>query len=98
MVAIWLDDLRPMPADFDIHVKTAKDAIEFITAGNVTKISLDHDLGEPENGDGYQVAKAIESLAYAGAIPPLQWAIHSGNPVGRKNMTAALTNADRFWA
>jgi hypothetical protein len=47
---IWLDDERPMPAGFDVHVKTAKDAIALLAQGNVTLISLDHDLGEG-NGD-----------------------------------------------
>lgn len=41
---IFLDDCRPMPAGFDVYVKTAGEAIELLKTGKVTVISLDHDL------------------------------------------------------
>jgi hypothetical protein len=95
---IWLDDVRPMPEGYDVHCKTAEEAINLIKSGKVTFVSLDHDLGEPEAGTGYQVACAIETLAWSNAIPKLGWAIHSANPVGRNNMQSALRKAIHFWS
>ena len=95
---VFLDDKRPMPADFNIHVKTAQEAIALLKTGNVIHISLDHDLGPlDECGSGYQVATYIEAHAYAGDLPWLTWATHSQNPVGVSNMQQALKNADRYW-
>ena len=101
---VWLDDLREMPASYNRHARTAAEAIALLGTGLVTSISLDHDLGDAENGTGYEVAKWSEQKAFAWAqgdssgLPPLAWRIHSQNPVGVAHMTLALRNADRFWA
>ena len=92
---VWLDDVRPMPEGFDLHVMDAVAAIAALRTGKVTFMSFDHDLGKDDTG--YTVAKWIEEEAQAGRIPRLFWQIHSANPVGQKNMEAALTNADKFW-
>lgn len=94
---VWLDDERPMPAGFDAHVRTAQEAIALIKSGQVRRISLDHDLGPPEAGTGYDVAKAIEEAASLGTVGPLQVAVHTANPVGRANIVGLLQNAIRFW-
>lgn len=95
---VWLDDVRVMPCGYDIHVKTAPEALEFLASGHVTKISLDHDLGDDkEAGTGYHVACWIEEAAFHGSIPKLDWHIHSANPVGIRKMEKALRNADRYW-
>ena len=101
---VWLDDVREMPHGFDHHVRTATEAITLLATGAVRQISLDHDLGDEENGTGYEVAKWIEAKAFAWGrgedtgLPPLEWQVHSQNPVGVGNMTQALRNAERFWA
>lgn len=96
---IWLDDLRPMPATFDLHVKTVDECVALIKRGHVTHISFDHDLGQ-ENGKllptGYDLAKWCEEWAQAGGYR-FTWAVHSANPVGRANIEAAMRSADRFW-
>lgn len=94
---VFLDDVRIMPDGYDIHVKTAKEAINLLRKGDVTLISLDHDLGPEEAGTGYDVASFLEEAAYRKAVPPLHWQIHSANPVGIQNMRKALQNADRYW-
>ena len=33
-----------------------------------------------------------------GGRGPVEWAVHSANPVGRRNMTVALARADTYWA
>ncbi len=93
---VWLDDVRPMPSGWDVHIRTAIEASQLVLQGQVTDISLDHDLGEKDL-TGYFVAKMIEDLAYHGTIPKINWTIHSANPVGRANMEMALKNADKFW-
>jgi len=99
---LWLDDVRPMPYDYDIHVKNAKVAIQLLETGLITEVSLDHDLGDvyhdgEPTGTGYDVAKWIEMHAFFSEIPRLRWHVHSANPAGCDSMMVALRNADRFW-
>jgi len=94
---VWLDDYRDMPAAFDVHAKNFADAMSLLASGDVTFISLDHDLGYPNDGSGYDVAKWIEAQARLGNLKRLKWDIHSANPVGVKNIRAALEQADKFW-
>lgn len=105
---VYLDDIRPIPDDFDILVKTAPECIALLKTKCVSFISLDHDLsfiayvdnsGQftcPE-GTGYDVALFIEESAFNGTLPRLGWSIHSMNPVGVKKMEAAMRNADKYW-
>jgi len=94
---LWIDDLRPMPDTFDVHAKTASEAIEILKRGKVTHASFDHDLGEEENGTGYDVASWVDNAASEKTIPPFTWTIHSANPVGAANIRAALTHASKLW-
>ena len=41
---VWLDDIRPMPAGFGVHARTAAEAVALLRQGGVSLISLDHDL------------------------------------------------------
>lgn len=93
---LWIDDERPMPDGFDVHARTADDAIRAIDAGGVSLVSLDHDLGDG-NGTGYEVAKYIEEGAFNGDLPPMEVRVHSANPVGRKNIMRCVENAIEFW-
>jgi hypothetical protein len=105
-IKLWLDDQLDnvdMPARHTpegwIGVKTADEAIAILKSDDVTHISLDHDLGDEKVvGNGYYVARWIENAAHDGILARVEWAIHSANPVGRKNMEAALRNADKFWS
>jgi len=95
---IWLDDERPIRDGYDLHVKTAAEAIELLKTGQVTKISLDHDLGsEDHDKTGYAVAKWIEQAAFHGQLSFIEVNIHSANPVGCRNMQMALNSAKRYW-
>ena len=94
---IWLDDIRPMPEDFDWWCKTAEDCIRLVAEGDVTLISFDHDLGNGKTG--YDVAKFIEEMAGTDSTSnPISWQIHSANPVGRDNIAQAMTHAWKFWS
>lgn len=93
-IKVWLDDERPMPLNYDVHVKTAEDAIALLAAGQVTHISLDHDLGQETTG--YDVALWIERAAFEGMLGSLHVSVHTANPSGRRNILAALTSAKRW--
>lgn len=86
-----------MPAGFTLHARTSREAIDALTIGGVSVISLDHDLGDEANGTGYDVAKFIEEGAFHGTLAPIETKIHSANPVGASRMKMCLDNARRFW-
>ena len=94
---VWLDDERPIPTGYDIHVRTANEAIELLKTGKVEVISLDHDLGDVGGATGYDVAKFIAEAAFHNRIPRLCVRLHTMNPVGRDNMAAAIRQADKYW-
>ncbi len=94
---LYLDDLRPTPSDFDARAYTAAEAIRLLESGAVTLISFDHDLGEPENGTGYDVARWIEEqVATNPDFRMPDWRVHSANPVGAGNIHRAMINANRM--
>lgn len=90
---LYLDDLRRPPAGATL-CRTAEHAIAVLESGKVTCISFDHDLGTELTG--YSVAKWIEERVAEGKMPMPDWRIHSANPVGRKNIQAAMESAARF--
>jgi hypothetical protein len=94
---IWLDDERSMPKGYNYHAHTAQEAVDFLAAGGVTAISLDHDLGDEQNGTGYEVACFIEDGAFHGTLLPIVVSIHSANPVGRDRMEQAICHAKKYW-
>lgn len=95
---LWLDDLRSAPDTTWRTVKTAPDAIDWLQRSFFDVVSLDHDLGEPENGTGYDVLVWLERAVAEGdwrtAIPELR--IHSANPVGRTRMAMAIDAIERL--
>ena len=85
---IWLDDIRPMPVDYDYHassVDAAKAMIKMAESENepVELIDCDHDLGDYARygGDGI---KLLDWLLSRGTLYPIK--LHTANPVGRANM------------
>ena len=91
---IYLDDIRDAPEGWT-KVETVEMAIQLLKMGDVEEISLDHDLGENRK-TGYEVAKWIEKQVITkGFIPPVIF-IHSANPVGRKNIEAAIKRIRKF--
>jgi hypothetical protein len=104
-IKIWLDDERN-PQDpitqqqfgaisDETWIKTAEEAIQLIESGNVSSISLDHDLRTEKTG--LDVANFIEEQAFKDKIPKLHWRIHSTNSTEKEKMEKALKKADKFW-
>ncbi|HZT91252.1 MAG TPA: cyclic-phosphate processing receiver domain-containing protein [Gaiellaceae bacterium] len=92
---LWLDDERPAPDGWHA-TKDAAEALSLIRSGKVVEASLDHDLGnEPYNG--YWILKSVEEDLARGvrySVPTIS--IHTANPVGRRNMRAALESIQRL--
>jgi len=98
---LWVDDLRPKPDDYDKWAKTTDEAITFLSNGDITHVSFDHDLGDliedKEEKTGYDIALWVEENAFFKRIPPFTYTIHSANPVGARNIKQAMSNAERYW-
>ena len=97
---VWLDDLREAPPGW-VRVRTPEEAIALLETGDVTEISLDHDLGlldgERER-TGYDVLLWLEREVAEGRwlIPLPEISVHSANPVGRKRMEQAIASIRRL--
>ncbi|WP_127530943.1 cyclic-phosphate processing receiver domain-containing protein [Paenibacillus kobensis] len=94
MINLYLDDLRDCPEGF-IVARTFAEAVKVFRENPINLLSLDHDLGEDENGNelpnGYDFVKFFcENGLRANKIY-----LHTDNPVGRKNMYETLLAAQR---
>lgn len=66
-----------------------------IWTGDVTEISLDHDLGDDERGTGYDVLTWIEEqMVLAKFAPPLM-KVHSANSSARRKMELAISAIEK---
>lgn len=93
-INLYVDDLRDCPTGFTI-ARNVKDAIDYLENYKIQILSLDHDLGEDENGNllpnGYDLVKYIcEKGLRADKVY-----IHTDNGVGRENMFHTLKAAQR---
>jgi hypothetical protein len=87
---VFLDDVRPGPEGW-VLARWPEDVIELLMGGEVTHLSLDHDLGDDAKGSGYDVLTWIEETIAGGiefVLPEI--AIHTANPPARARMQAAL--------
>lgn len=90
-VDLWVDDVRK-PPDGYVWATTAREAIGILKNNVVHRLSLDHDLGPPGAGTGYDVALWLEENFHS---MPQYAKCHSSNPVGRDRIRAALQSAKR---
>lgn len=94
---LWIDDLRD-PPDATWHwVKTSADALLCLKhfASDISEVSFDHDLGGDDTVMPF--VQEVEARAFQGRGDPFVWHVHSANPVGRKNIVAAMQSTERFW-
>jgi|SRR5687767_9547067 len=78
---LWVDDERdPVQHNHDgwVWAKTCSEALEALRSGEVTHLSLDHDLGGTETVRPV-VLWLCDNLAWPGFVKT-----HSMNPVGRE--------------
>jgi len=94
-VKVYLDDERPTPPGWT-HARWPDEIIALLATGNVTEISLDHDLGDDQRGTGYDVLKWIEeAVVTRDFIPPIIH-IHTSNVSARQKMELAKQSIMRF--
>ena len=86
---VYLDDERATPVVWT-RVHWPNEAIELLKTGQVTEISLDHDLGDDDRGTEYEVVLWIEEqVALRGFVPP-KMSVHSANVSARTKMEAGI--------
>jgi hypothetical protein len=92
---VYLDDERPTPEGWR-RVYWPDEAIELLRSGEVSEISLDHDLGDDARGDGYDVLLWIEqAVVNEGFRPPIM-RVHSANAAARPRMEQAIESIHRL--
>ena len=88
---VFLDDIRLAPEGW-VRVFWPEEAIAHLETGQVTHLSLDHDLGDDARGTGYDVLLWIEQAVAVDGFNPPEIIIHSANPAARIRMVAAITS------
>lgn len=82
---VFLDDERTAPPDWT-RVRWPDEAIALLQTGQVTEISLDHDLGDDARGTGYDVIVWIEEAVVCRGFTPPAITVHSANTSARVRM------------
>lgn len=90
-ISLFVDDMRDPPTSEWVVAKTSAEAIDILKTENVSKCSLDHDLGGDDTG--YKVVCWMEEndVWPSGGVY-----CHSANPVGRKRIQAAIDRHSRI--
>lgn len=88
---VYLDDERSTP-DGWVRVYWPEEAIDLLKTGEVTEISLDHDLGDDEHGTGYDVVLWIEEAVFIDGFEPPIIYVHSANSSARAKMELGIKN------
>jgi len=108
---VWMDDFRRPPDESWEWIETASQTIVALEDGNVTRLSLDHDLGAcrecseaaeewigrcSHRGTGTDVTKwLVEAVVERGLKMPVV-TVHSANPVGRERMQSDIDSIERL--
>lgn len=98
MRSLLIDDVRDIPAD--VVCRTFEEGLKALKEGGWHSLYLDHDLGDAKDRTGYDIIKYVEEHP---ELRPGQVIIVSANPVGVKNISAALramgyeTRNNKIW-
>lgn len=93
---VYLDDERVTPEGW-VRAFWPEEVIALLESGQVTDLSLDHDLGDDEHGTGYRVLLWLEEqVAVHGMAPPPRIQVHSANSSARLKMEAAILSIKRL--
>lgn len=112
-VKLWHDDVRPAPEGW-VWARTNQHAMEVLADGQVTHLSLDHDMGNhdlppgtydggPTSGSGMpqkglDTGMDVVRWMVKEGIFPPWIRVHAWNPTGGRNMHADLVAAGATWA
>jgi len=96
---IFLDDIRfPAGKGWTI-IRNSTDFFHtwIYNRDDITHISFDHDLGDTDPKNGYDVLTMIEEDYHDAVIShPIVMTVHSMNPVGREKMVKVIKSLERF--
>ncbi len=92
---IYLDDERQTPPGW-IRVYWPEEAIALLKQEEVEAISLDHDLGDDDQGTGYDVLLWIEEAVATQGFQPPKMSVHSANSPARDKMERAIQTVNRL--
>ena len=91
---VYLDDERTPPDGWKL-VRWPEEAIELLKSGEVTDLSLDHDLGDDDHGTGYDVVLWVEEAVMTRGFTPPRMKVHSANSSARQKMEAGIAAIER---
>ncbi len=94
---VFLDDMRDTPEGW-VRVYWPEDACRLLETGQVTEISLDHDLGDDLRGTGYDVVKWIEEAVFTRGFRAPKITVHSANSAARARMKAGIWKIEAMMA
>ena len=92
---VFLDDARETPSGW-VRVFWPEEAIALLGTGQVTEISLDHDLGDDLRGTGYDVILWIEEAVMTQNFLPPKITVHSSNASARHKMELGIESIRRY--
>lgn len=90
---VYLDDERKTPVGW-IRVYWPQEAIDLLKTGNVSELSLDHDLGDDARGTGYDVVLWVEEQVILHGFAPPRMVVHSANSSARLKMEAGIRSIE----
>eukprot|EP01030_Chromulinospumella_sphaerica_P001838 gene1838-1803_t len=90
---VFLDDERSTPEGW-VRVHWPDEANALLQTGQVTEISLDHDLGDDARGTGYDVVLWIEEAVHLRGFVPPSMHVHSANSAARVRMLAGIASIE----
>lgn len=102
---LWLDDERD-PKHYKgwetalVVFGIPEEAIDVLDTGLVTHLSLDNDLGLPDDREGYKVALWVEEKTATDPffVPPNVLNAHTASPVAGPKMEAAFRKVRQMMA
>ncbi len=71
-------------------------SLDLLKAGNVSEISLDHDLGDDDRGTGYDVVLWIEEAVFTKGFKPPAIKVHSANSSAREKMERGIRKIEGY--
>lgn len=92
---VYLDDERPTP-DGWVGARWPDEVVQLLETGQVTDLSLDHDLGDDERGTGYDVILWIEEAVALRGFRAPRLSVHSANSAARVRMEAGVAAIERL--
>lgn len=100
---VYLDDIREEPEGWT-RTYTVKQTIELLKTGQVTEVSLDHDLAflhyagdYSKEETGYSVLLWIEEQVIKNNFVPPKMYIHTGNPSAMIRMKQAVESINKIY-